>query len=64
MQGYKNYETGECHAPLNNHEPRVGIAKWGRRRKCRCKECCGGSKARKIAEKEQKQEKMGNWDLN
>jgi len=48
-QGYKNYETGETHAPLNNHEPRVGVSKWKHRRKCHC-ELCGGNKRNKISE--------------
>lgn len=52
IQGYKNYETGESHAPLNNHDHRCGTAKIKRQRKCHCKEACGGSKSIQIAEKE------------
>lgn len=51
-QGYKNYDTGEVHAPMNNHEPRVGISKWKHKRKCHCKESCGGNKNKTISEKE------------
>jgi len=51
FQGYKNYETGESHAPLNNHDCRCGTAKIKRRRKCRCEDC-GGNKSILIAEKE------------
>lgn len=56
MQGYKNYETGETHAPLNNHQPRTGISKWKHKRKCHCKDNCGGCKAKTIAERD-------NWKL-
>ena len=51
-QGYKDFETGETHAPLNNHQPRVGISKWKHKRKCHCKDVCGGHKRNKIAENE------------
>jgi hypothetical protein len=63
MQGYKDYQTGEVHAPLNNHQPRVGIAKWHRQRKCHCKESCGGSKNIAMAEKQIKKEKQGKWEI-
>ncbi len=52
LQGCKDYKTGETHAPLNNHDPRVGIAKWKRKGKCRC-EICAGHKRNTIAELEE-----------
>lgn len=54
-QGYKDYETGETHAPMNESQPRVGIAKRKRRQKCHCKDICGGHKNITIAESE-------NWE--
>lgn len=60
-QGYKNPETGETHTPMNEHEPRVGAAKWKRRRKCHCKDACGGHKQKTISEKEKHWTK---WNLD
>ena len=50
-QGYTLAGSGPG-IPLNNHEPRVGVAKWKRRRKCHCKENCGGHKNKTISEQE------------
>lgn len=58
-QGTKYYHgIGE---ELNNHEPRVGISKWKRRRKCHCRDVCGGHKRNAIADKEKHWTKW-NWD--
>jgi hypothetical protein len=50
VQGMGDYKTGETHAPLNNHQPRTGTKHP--RRKCHCKDVCGGRKRNTIGDQE------------